>query len=89
MKRIYKYTLVTILSMSLVMSCDNGFDEMNNNPVRLTSLDPVFQLNRALIQVAPGYGNLTYEVARDQDIAGDEGICGAIKDVHVSEQCLP
>lgn len=62
MKRIYKYTLVTILSMSLVMACENGFDEMNTNPVRLTSLDPVFQLNRALINVAPGYGQLTYEV---------------------------
>ncbi len=62
MKTVYKYSLVSLLSLSLLMACDNGFDEMNTNPVRLTSIDPVFQLNRALISVAPGYGQLTYEV---------------------------
>ena len=42
-------------------SCDEGFDEMNTNPVRLTSIDPTFQLNQAIISSSPGYNNLTYE----------------------------
>ncbi|GEO19988.1 hypothetical protein CQA01_05220 [Cyclobacterium qasimii] len=35
---------------------------MNTNPVRLTSIDPTFQLNQAIISSSPGYNNLTYEV---------------------------
>ncbi len=43
------------------LSCDKGFDELNTNPVELTSVDPSFQLNDAVINSAPVYGNLTYE----------------------------
>ncbi|MEX0884004.1 MAG: SusD/RagB family nutrient-binding outer membrane lipoprotein, partial [Cyclobacteriaceae bacterium] len=50
-----------LLLVILVLSCDAGFDEMNTNPVRLTSLDPTFQLNQAIISSSPGYNNLTYE----------------------------
>jgi len=42
-------------------SCEKDFDELNTNPIRLTSVDPTFQLNQAIISSAPGYGNLTYE----------------------------
>jgi len=45
----------------MFMSCEDGFDELNTNPVRLTSIDPIFQLNRSVIQIAPRYGNLGYE----------------------------
>lgn len=34
---------------------------MNTDPVRLTSIDPTLQLNRAIINSAPGYNNFTYE----------------------------
>ena len=42
-------------------SCDKGFDELNVNPVALTSVDPGYQLNTAIVNSAPGYGNLSYE----------------------------
>ncbi|MCB0686617.1 MAG: SusD/RagB family nutrient-binding outer membrane lipoprotein [Saprospiraceae bacterium] len=47
--------------MLLMASCDKGFDELNTNPVRLTSINPVFQLNASIISSAYGYNNLTYE----------------------------
>ncbi len=50
-----------LMGAFILTSCDEGFDEMNTNPVRLTSIDPVFQLNQAIISSSPGYNNLTYE----------------------------
>ncbi|MEQ8553981.1 MAG: SusD/RagB family nutrient-binding outer membrane lipoprotein [Cyclobacteriaceae bacterium] len=61
MKNISKYILTSILVIAIFSSCDEGFDELNTDPVRLTSIDPTFQLNRAIINAAPGYGNFTYE----------------------------
>ncbi|WP_149275965.1 SusD/RagB family nutrient-binding outer membrane lipoprotein [Pareuzebyella sediminis] len=61
MKNIIRYIAISFLVFNV--SCDNGFDELNTDPVRLTSIDPTFQLNTAIIGSAPGYGdNLTYEV---------------------------
>jgi len=62
MKNIMKYMLSSVLVIAMFTSCDEGFDELNTNPVSLTSIDPTFQLNRAIIGSAPGYNNLTYEV---------------------------
>jgi hypothetical protein len=45
----------------LATSCDKGFDEMNINPVALTNVDPGYQLNTAIVNSTPGYGNLSYE----------------------------
>ena len=50
-----------VVVLLMISSCDKGFDELNTNPARLTSIDPVFQLNRAIEDSAPVYGNLTYE----------------------------
>jgi hypothetical protein len=61
MKKQSKYLLSALLATSLMFSCDDGFDEINKDPVRLVSLDPTFQLNRAIIGSAPGYNNFTYE----------------------------
>lgn len=61
MKNIKKYAFGYFLLFALLFSCDEGFDELNTDPVRLTSIDPTFQLNRAIINSAPGYNNLTYE----------------------------
>ncbi|MDH4089671.1 MAG: SusD/RagB family nutrient-binding outer membrane lipoprotein [Cyclobacteriaceae bacterium] len=61
MKKQHKYLLSALLAASLLLSCDNGFDEINKDPVRLVSIDPTFQLNRAIIGSAPGYNNFTYE----------------------------
>lgn len=42
-------------------ACDKGFDEMNVNPIALTNVDPGYQLNTAILNTVPGYGNLSYE----------------------------
>lgn len=51
----------TIALCLLLASCDQGFDEMNINPIALTAVEPAFQLNTAIVNSAPGYGNLSYE----------------------------
>src|SRR5690606_24437001 len=56
-----KYRLCGLLLLATFVSCDRGFDEMNVNPIALTDVEPLFQLNSALISSAPGYGNLSYE----------------------------
>ncbi|MGI9543819.1 MAG: SusD/RagB family nutrient-binding outer membrane lipoprotein, partial [Cyclobacteriaceae bacterium] len=61
MKTIYKYYFTSALALFMFLSCEDGFDEMNTNPVLLRSIDPVFQLNRSIVNMAPGYNNLTYE----------------------------
>jgi len=61
MKKTFKYISTCFVVFFLLASCEEGFDELNTNPVRLTSLDPTYQLNYAIIESAPVYGNLTYE----------------------------
>ena len=57
----HRFILISIISLVFLLSCDKGFDELNTNPVELTAVDPSFQLNQAVINSAPVYGNLTYE----------------------------
>ncbi|WPP51475.1 SusD/RagB family nutrient-binding outer membrane lipoprotein [Catalinimonas niigatensis] len=54
---IYRWTILLVF----LASCDDGFDEMNINPVALTSVDPAFLLNTAIVESATGYNNLQYE----------------------------
>jgi hypothetical protein len=62
MKKINKYYIILMfLVFGSITSCDKGFDEMNVNPVDLTSVDPAFQLNYAIINSASTYSNLQYE----------------------------
>lgn len=61
MRTRHQHIFVISLALLILSACDKGFDELNTNPVRLTSIDPVFQLNAAIISSAPGYNNLTYE----------------------------
>ncbi|MFY0653560.1 MAG: SusD/RagB family nutrient-binding outer membrane lipoprotein [Cyclobacteriaceae bacterium] len=62
MKNIHKILLSAILTLFMITSCDDGFDEMNTNPIRLTSVDPAFQLNEAIIRNGANYNQLTYQV---------------------------
>lgn len=59
MKVINKYFYIALCCF--MFSCDKGFDEMNINPTALTSIEPAFQLNTAIVGSAPQYGNLSYE----------------------------
>ncbi|GAB4042150.1 SusD/RagB family nutrient-binding outer membrane lipoprotein [Spirosoma jeollabukense] len=61
MKIKYKQLLTCVCTLCLLTSCDKGFDEMNVNPIALTGVEPSFQLNTAILNSVPGYGNLSYE----------------------------
>lgn len=50
-----------LLTGCLLIACDQGFDELNVNPTALTAVEPAYQLNTALVNSAPVYGNLSYE----------------------------
>ncbi|EON78164.1 hypothetical protein ADIS_1361 [Lunatimonas lonarensis] len=60
MKTIHR-CIYLMLCLWVGVSCDSGFDEMNINPNALTSIEPVFMLNTAMVASAPQYGNLSYE----------------------------
>ncbi len=61
MKKINKFYYSLLIVLVLFTSCDKGFDEMNINPIALTSVEPAFQLNNAIVASAFAYGNLSYE----------------------------
>jgi hypothetical protein len=61
MKKTKIYLSSFVIVLAFLASCDEGFDEMNINPIALTSVDPSFQLNTAIVNSATGYNNLQYE----------------------------
>lgn len=61
MKKINIQFYSLLLFLVLFTSCDKGFDELNTSPIALTAVEPVFQLNNAIVGSAPTYGNLSYE----------------------------
>ena len=61
MKNITRYLFGLFMATVLLISCDKDFEEINTDPVRLTSIDPTFQLNFSIIESSPGYNNFTYE----------------------------
>lgn len=61
MKNTIRYTSSCLMALVFWASCDSGFDEMNINPIALTSVDPAFQLNAAIVESVTGYNNLQYE----------------------------
>jgi hypothetical protein len=67
MKKIIKYSLV-LMSMLFVVSCDKDFDDLNRNQTSATSLDPIFQLNNAILSASYPGGSLVYEVGIVQQI---------------------
>ncbi len=56
-----KYFFAGILIIATFNSCDKGFDKMNINPVALTSTDPAFLLNSAIMSSVFAYNTLQYE----------------------------
>ena len=61
MKKLFKILSIGIIFVPLLTSCDEGFDELNINPIALTAVEPAYQLNTTIVNSAPGYGNLSYE----------------------------
>ncbi|MBT1703667.1 SusD/RagB family nutrient-binding outer membrane lipoprotein [Chryseosolibacter indicus] len=48
MRKLIIYNIV-VLSLCITTSCDNGFDELNTSKVNATELNPILQLNFAVI----------------------------------------
>ncbi|WPR73477.1 SusD/RagB family nutrient-binding outer membrane lipoprotein [Algoriphagus sp. NG3] len=67
MKKISKYLLI-ILVVLYSSACDSNFDELNTNKVSATSIDPVFQLNAAIVGCAYPNGSLVYDMGVVQQI---------------------
>ncbi|SHM73350.1 Starch-binding associating with outer membrane [Cyclobacterium lianum] len=73
MKGILKNLLVFLIVLNVLPACDDGFDEMNINPVQPTSLDPIYLMNRAALFSTPSGTSLTYEIAIVQQIVSPNG----------------
>lgn len=63
MKNIRIY-LIGIMTMLVIhTSCDQGFDELNVNPVQPIAVDPAFVLNQAMITASFAGSTLPYEMS--------------------------
>lgn len=68
MKKIFSL-LVLLAMLGLGTACDQNFDELNTNKVNPTTIDPAFQLNNAVLNLAyPSLGTLIYEMGIVQQI---------------------
>ncbi|MGD1890782.1 MAG: SusD/RagB family nutrient-binding outer membrane lipoprotein [Cyclobacteriaceae bacterium] len=62
---IFRFLPVLLL---LVFACDEGFDELNTNETEATEVDPVFQLNEAIINMSYPNSQLVYDLGIIQQI---------------------
>jgi hypothetical protein len=56
------------LSLFVVTSCDNGFDELNKSKTGAISVDEIFILNNAIISASAPSGTLQYDLGIIQQI---------------------
>lgn len=59
-KNIYRIILLIAVCVFLT-SCDSGFEEINTDETSLTSVEPVLQLNNAIMGSSLNFGNLLCE----------------------------
>src|SRR6478752_2661542 len=67
MKKILNYSLVAF-SLFVLTSCEKDLDDLNRNVTSPTSVDPVFELNNAIINTSFPTGTLNYEIGIVQQI---------------------
>jgi hypothetical protein len=68
MKQIINYSFLLTLIL-LGTSCDKGFDDLNTNKVNPLQIDPLYQLNNAVVSAAfPGNSSLSYDMGIVQQI---------------------
>ncbi|MEK6480019.1 SusD/RagB family nutrient-binding outer membrane lipoprotein [Catalinimonas sp. 4WD22] len=56
------------LVFMLLISCDEGFDELNTNETEATNVDPAFQLNSAIINMSYPGSVLVYDMGIVQQV---------------------
>ncbi len=65
MKNIFKQTLLLFSIWGFggfLISCDKGFDDLNVNKTAATTINPVFTLNNATINISFPSGTILYEI---------------------------
>lgn len=67
MKKIYHIALLS-LSLLIVSSCDDGFDDLNKSKTGATIVDPITVFNNAVVFASPPAGTLVYELGAVQQI---------------------
>lgn len=72
MKKIFDYSLVCLLVM-FISSCDKNLSELNVNKTNPTVIDPVFQLNNAVINTSFPTITLTYGMGIVQQLISPNG----------------
>lgn len=68
MKKLLQYTLILFTFSCIISSCDEGFDELNENQVSPTAVNPTFLLNNAIITTSGDFNTLVYEYGIVQHI---------------------
>lgn len=63
MKTIYNKIILVLIFFVSYTSCTDNYDEINTDTTRPGSVDPLFQLNQAIIGSSPGMENIIYEYA--------------------------
>ncbi|WP_419836259.1 SusD/RagB family nutrient-binding outer membrane lipoprotein [Xanthocytophaga agilis] len=59
---------VLILSVLTLVSCENGFDQLNINKTNPTAINPVFSLNNAVINSSFNQSSILYEMGIVQQL---------------------
>lgn len=68
MKNIFTYSFLFCVLLTFHTSCDEGFDELNTSKTGAISIDPVFQLNNAIISTSFPGSTLIYDIGIVQQI---------------------
>ena len=72
MKKILSYSLIAV-TLLFGTSCEKGFDKLNTSETGFTVVDPVLQLNGAVINASFPVGSLIYEVGIVQQVISPNG----------------
>jgi hypothetical protein len=72
MKKIAKYILPLFI-FALLASCEKGLDGLNRNRTSPTSIDPVFQLNNAILNTSFPVASLIFDIGIVQQIVSPNG----------------
>ena len=67
MKKIINYSLLLTIVL-FATSCDKGFDDLNTNKVNPTAIDPLYQLNNAVVNASFPGSSLAYDMGVVQQI---------------------
>jgi hypothetical protein len=72
MKNIIKYSLVAVVLL-FSTSCEKGLEKLNVNTTGFSALDPILQLNGAIVNASFQAGTLVYEVGIVQQVVSPNG----------------